>query len=252
MNHIRPAHESLFNWRRPVSSCVAPRAPAASRGPQAGLELGRCQLQGAVRDLRPAELPVLNPLRHQHDAGAVPEHQLHPVGALGPEHVHRAGERIGAHGLTHQGGEPLPFAEVHRPRRHHNTNRAARTEHDPAFSAPMTAAMMTGEAPFSIVTLTPATSTSMAAARRCRPRRFGRDSGADSSAVRTGSGATTAGTKAGTVSLAFRASRRHVNNCCGVSPWRRATAEHHGAGSERLFQDPSPLVRRPTRAPSRR
>ena len=74
-------------------------------------------------------------------------------------------ERIGAHRLAHQRGQPLrALAEVDRLRRDHDADRAGRADHDPAFNAPSTAAIVAGEAPFSIVTLMPATSISMAAA----------------------------------------------------------------------------------------
>jgi len=59
-----------------------------------------------------------------------------------------------------------------------------------------------GEATFSIVTLTPATWTSIAAARPCRVRSFGRDGGTDADAG-AGQGPTKTGTNAGIISLAF-------------------------------------------------
>ncbi len=92
----------------------------------------------------------------------------------------------------------------------------------------------------------------MAAARRCRPRRFGREhvgEGSDAGAI---SCVTTAGTNAGIVSLALRASRRHVNNCCGVSPWRRATADTTAPGasvSSRIRARSSAVQRRRPIAP---
>lgn len=61
--------------------------------------------------------------------------------------------------------------------------------------------------------LTPATSTSMAAARRCRERYFGFGHGPDGSKVEAGFGATTVGTNPRTVSLVLRASQRQVNSC---------------------------------------
>ena len=57
--------------------------------------------------LRPAELAVLQPLREQTHARAVPENQLDPVGALGAEYINRAAEWIGPHRLAHQ-APPIP------------------------------------------------------------------------------------------------------------------------------------------------
>jgi len=99
-------------------------------------------------------------------------------------------------------------------------------------------------------TTTPATSTSIAAVRRCRERRFRRDGGADGSDAGAVSGATIAGTNAGIVSAALRASRRHVNSCCGDKAWRRATALTVAPGSKlsatiRVFSSGAHSRRRP-------
>ena len=126
-----------------------------------------------------------------------------------------------------------PLAEIDGLCRLRDPDYACRTDHNPAFNAPSTAAMVVGEAPLSIVTRAPATAILMAAARRCRPRRFGRDDGAEGSDGGGWlSGATTAGTKAGIISLTLRASRRKINRCCGVRPWRRATALTVTSGSK--------------------
>src|SRR5215210_8986409 len=78
-----------------------------------GGELGCGQPHHPVLDLGPAELTFFQPLGDENHARAVPEHQLDPVGALGPEHVDRARERIRAHRLTYESCEAIgPFAEV--------------------------------------------------------------------------------------------------------------------------------------------
>jgi len=69
-------------------------------------------------------------------AGAVPEDQLDPVRPLGPEHIDRARERIGRHGLAHQRCQSLgTLAEVDRLGRHHHPDGAGRTDHRLAFRA---------------------------------------------------------------------------------------------------------------------
>jgi hypothetical protein len=94
------------------------------------LELGRAEPHDAIVDRWPAKLSVFQSLRHKHDAGAVPEDQLHPVGPLRAEHVHHTGERIGAHGFAHQRCQPLrSFPQVDRLRRHQNPDIARRPDH---------------------------------------------------------------------------------------------------------------------------
>ena len=159
------------------------------------LQLCRCQSNDTVGDGGPLELAVFQPLREQADTRPIEVNQLDPVSAPRPEHIDRARERIGAHALANQRGQTLrALAEVDRLRRYHDADRAGRADHDPAFNAPSTAAIVAGEAPFSIVTLTPATSISMVAARRCRVRRFERNVGAGRFGAKASSGVATAGT----------------------------------------------------------
>src|SRR5919202_1049424 len=78
-----------------------------------GGELGCGQPHHPVLDLGPAELTLFQPLGDKNHARSIPEHELDPVGAFGPEHVNRARERIRAHRLTHKRREAIgPFAEV--------------------------------------------------------------------------------------------------------------------------------------------
>ena len=72
------------------------------------LKLGCAEPHDAVVDGRPAKLPVFQSLSDEHDAGAIPEEQLHPVGALRAEHV-------GAHRFAHQRRQSVgAFAEIDR------------------------------------------------------------------------------------------------------------------------------------------
>src|SRR3954466_15995176 len=125
-------------------------------------EFGCGQPHDPVLDLGPAELALFQPLGDENDARAVPEDQLDPVSSFGPEHIDRARERVGAHRLTHESRETVcPFAEVHRPGRHHDANRARGPDHDTAFRAQITAAIACGLAPDPIRTTMPSISTSI-------------------------------------------------------------------------------------------
>src|SRR5580692_4431865 len=186
----------------------------------------RRQLRGrqphdTILHARPAELAILQPFGEQTYAGAVPIDQLHPVSSFRPEHIDRTRERIGLHPFAYQYRQSLgAFAEVDWPRRHQHPNRTRRTNHAPAFKARSTAATVFASAPRPIQIVTPSISTSMLpqlrlawpVRLRCRPR-----STSDGIAV-----STTAGTNSGArLSLradGWRACRRHVKTCCGVSP----------------------------------
>src|SRR5215212_1267 len=183
-----------------------------------GGELGCCQPHDPVLDLGPAELALFQPLSDENHARAVPEDKLHPVGAFGPEHVNRARERVGAHRFTHESREAIgPFAEIDRPRRHHDAHRARGPDHEATFSARITAVIASGLAPDPIRTTMPsiATSIPMTGPGR-RPHR-----GCDAGGGGPGDGSTTAGTNrtggSWTGTRARRASRRQVNSCVGVS-----------------------------------
>ena len=94
--------------------------------------------------------------------GAIPEHQLDPVGALRPEHVDRPGKWIRRHRLAHQCRQSLgAFAEVDRFGRHHHADRAGRADHVPSFNARSTAVTVFASAPRPTRTVTPSISTSI-------------------------------------------------------------------------------------------
>src|SRR5579872_2278150 len=125
-------------------------------------ELRSRQSHHAVFYLWPAELAILEPFGEQADSRAVPEHQLHPIGAFGAEDVDRAVERVGLHDLAHQRRQTFhSFAEVDRARRHEHVHRARRTDHFEAFRAPMIAVTIAASAPRQIQTLTPSSSNSI-------------------------------------------------------------------------------------------
>ncbi len=134
-------------------------------------ELRGRQVHGTVLNLWPAELTVLQPLGHQYHAGAVPEYQLDPIGALGPEDVDRPRERIGAHRLADQVCQPLgTFAEVDGLGRHHHSDGAGRTDHTPTFRALITVAIDFGLASDPTPTTTPPSSSSIPPPARVAPR----------------------------------------------------------------------------------
>src|SRR4051812_36285030 len=109
-----------------------------------------------------------------------------------PEHIDRAREQVGAHRLPHESRETVcPFAEVHRPGRHHDANRARGPNHGPTFSARITAAIACGLAPDPIRTTVPSISTSIPMTGPGWRARRGCDVGRGG---RPGDGSTTAGT----------------------------------------------------------
>lgn len=64
-------------------------------------ELGGRQPHRTVLHFGPVELAILETFRHKAYPAATPEDQLDLVRALGPEHIDRAGERVGTiSGLT--------------------------------------------------------------------------------------------------------------------------------------------------------
>src|SRR3954452_262992 len=78
-----------------------------------GGELSCREPHHPVLDLGPAELALFQPLGHENHTRTIPEHELDPVSAFGPEHVNGARERVGAHRLTHKRRQAIhAFAEV--------------------------------------------------------------------------------------------------------------------------------------------
>src|SRR5438132_93608 len=157
-----PGRAFSLNSPWPARPSAAAHGHAANRAPQQGLQLSRTEPHHPVAYRRPAELAVFQALRDEHDAGAVPEDQLYPVSPLRAEHVDHAGERIGAHRLAHQRGQPLcSLAEVDRLRRHHNPDVPGWPDHECALSARITASIARGFASAPTRTSTPAISSSI-------------------------------------------------------------------------------------------
>ena len=60
-------------------------------------ELSGRQAHRTILHLGPMELSILKAFGHKAHPAAIPENQLDPVRALGPEHLDRAGERVSTH-----------------------------------------------------------------------------------------------------------------------------------------------------------
>src|SRR5688572_1179530 len=87
-------------------------------------------MESSILHLGPAELAILQSLGDQNHSGAIPEHQLDAIGALGAEDINSPGERIGSHGVAHEGGQSVsPFAEVDGLGGHENTDSTSRSDH---------------------------------------------------------------------------------------------------------------------------
>src|SRR3954453_15937628 len=186
-------------------------------------KLRRGQTHHAILDLRPAKIVFFKPLCEQTHTRSVPEQELQSVGALGPENVNGAVERIGLHDLAHQRRQAIrALAEIDGPGCDHHAQRAARADHFAAFSAPMMAFTIPGSAPGQMKTLDPSTSNSIACGRATGGWLASREEPPLAAA------STTTGTKPSASpprSALRRASRRQVKSCCGVTPCCRATAE---------------------------
>jgi hypothetical protein len=115
----------------------------------------------------------------------------------------------------------------------------------PAFSGRMTTATVLASAPRPTRTLTPSISISIIPEVRSTGRARGRCRRLTAPSGNAGS--TTAGTNCGASAAASappgcRASRRHVNNCCGASPCRRRNFRDYRTRNKRLFNHPGLVV----------
>lgn len=89
--------------------CRSDRAPPVDAFEQ-HRQLRRCQRHAPVRDLRPDELAVLEPLGEQAQAVAVPSQHLDSVSASAPEHEDLAAEGIGLELDLNEGRQPVEAA----------------------------------------------------------------------------------------------------------------------------------------------
>src|SRR5262249_23848273 len=194
-------------------------------------QLRRRQSHHAVLDARPAEFAALQPLGEQAQARAIPEDQLHSVGALGAEAEDHARERIGPQLLLHQRRKPVhPFAEVHGFRRHQHPDRSGRDQHSASHAferqtARNTASTSRGLAPPGTRTLIIPITISMQAGRSSWVALFTCADFTD-----------TTGTKGG-ISSAGRAKQPSLaaliqfDRCCGARSCRRATSSITAPGA---------------------
>ena len=198
-----------------------PVHPVDERG-----ELRGRQPHHAVADRRPAERALLEPLPEQHQAGPVPGQNLQPVRPLRAEDEDRPRERIAARaaraparrGCRRRAGSPpassppapaLPAgtAIMSPPSRRAAPSSASR--HRSQARTRTVAAPIT----ISIIAALPG-----AAARNRRPRM-------PAERLHDHRRKGTLHSRRPALCRRLRASRRQPNNCCGVSPCRRATAD---------------------------
>src|SRR5579863_5645180 len=183
----------------------------------------------AVLDARPTKLAAFQTLRQKAEAGAVPPQELHPVGALGPEYIDSARERVSAECLLHQRSEAVGLlAEVHRLRRHQDLRGAGSTnygtDHARPRSAFSTVIKARGSASPRTRTITPPSAISIGAGATPAAL-IDTAAGKAAAADDRSSSSTMAGTNAGVASddgaEPFTASRkcaRQPNSCCGLRP----------------------------------
>src|SRR5271165_1525787 len=187
-------------------------------------ELRWRQPHHTVSDRRPPEGTMLEPLPEQHQPGPIPSKDLQPVCALRAEHKNRPAERILLELLAHQRGETISTAtEVHRLGGHQHPHSRRNRDHVAALTARSTLVNVAASIPG--VTRTVAAPITISIVRD--PPGWACPVGASAHRWAV---STTTGTKADPPSPAppfirRRASRRQPNNCCGVNPRRRATAQ---------------------------
>jgi hypothetical protein len=120
----------------------------------------------------------------------------------------------------HQRGKPLGAApEVHRLRRHQNPHSGRNCDHVAARTARSTSVKLAGSIPGGTRTVAAPITISIVADPPGRPGAVGTSEHRPTASMITGA-------NAGRLSpLSARARRRQRNNCCGVNPCRRATAD---------------------------
>src|SRR6056297_1512131 len=204
--------------------------PAPVQAREKGFELRPVQRNEAVLDRRPGEGRLLQPLVGHHQSGPVPEQDLQPVGPLGAEHEHSAGERIFLQRRLHQSGQPvMAFPEVHGLRRHQDAHPVRRHDHVRHPTARTISAIRAAEVPASRRIVTSPTAISIKGAPAVDVA-SGEASGCPSS--HSTSGANPGGhSDAGRTSLPSLARRRHSESRFARSPWRAATLRTVAPGS---------------------
>ncbi len=167
--------------------------------------------------------PCSKPLPQQHQAGPVPGEDLQPVGSLAAEDEDRAQERIVLELLAHQRRKAVGAApEVHRLRRHQHPNAGRNGNHVAARTARNTAVNSTGSIPGATRTVAAPITISISEAPPQCSAAIGIDEQARPVSTSTGANVTR---RSPLAAPCRSACRRQPNNCCGVSPCRRATAD---------------------------
>src|SRR5277367_3302460 len=195
-------------------------------------QLRRGQTDRAISNRWPDEASMLQPLRRQHDAAAVPRQQLYPVTSLRAENKDVPAVRISSQRLRHQRDQAVhTTAKVDRLRCHPHTQPAAYRDQRPPRTAARTRDSVVASKPRVIRMLASATTISIAPAA-------GRASD-DASTFRPNSAHTATGTNAGAADDNFAAAvgsisevltsatacRRHVDNTFAFTPCRAATSD---------------------------
>ena len=167
------------------------------------LELGMIERHQPIPNGGPGKRRFLQPFIRHHQPGAVPVQELQPIRPPGPEHKHRACERLLAQLILHQRSQPvMPLSEVHRFRRHHDPHPVRRKDHDAPFRARTIPATRTaGAAPSSRTTTSPQIISS-GASPACTVRSV-------NPSTTIGANANSGAGKAGKTNFPWRACRRH-------------------------------------------
>ena len=220
--HTEDDAESI---RRSRCSYPSRRYPPPVETVEQRLELRPRQPHHPVLDPWPNEGAGVEALVDQHQAGAVPDQDLHPVHPLRAEHHRQPRMRVEAELVLHRRRERgVTAAEVHRPRRDHDRCALARHDHRRASSATTISAMRPAGVVAGNRTTTVPTTSSIDPAGGVTGSSGG--SSATTSAAKApapSSPAVSFSGAAGSARRPWRASRRHVVTCCGISPCRRAT-----------------------------
>src|SRR6516162_8307316 len=208
------------------------RHPSPIESIQQHGELRCTQMNDTVADRRPGKPTLLQPLRDQHHAAAVPRQQLDPVRTLRAENKHVAAVWVGAQCFGDQRRKGMNrFPEVDRLRGHQNLQVGAKRDHEPPLTAANTVASAAASTPCSTQIRAPQTSISI---RPSHPPATAAFSGG--LALTTGAGPAASirtGTNLGALTPAACATwRRHTVNNPRTTPCRRATSDMFAPSSK--------------------
>src|SRR5581483_2032010 len=163
----------------------------------------------------------------QHQAGPIPGDDFNTIGAFAPKHEDHPREWILAERLAHQRRKPFAaLPEVDRPGGYEHTHARGDRDHAAAVTARKTSCKVASSVPGGTRTVAAPIMISIA-------DELPEWLGAIGTAARDRDLCKTTDAKVIRLSpvRARCASRRQVNNCCGVSPCRRATALTVSPGS---------------------